>query len=172
MPSFNTFCFAFRAFGGCSELSKMFLSTCLTTVYTLKPTGTPYGLDWTWFCELELNFWKTFNNVDFFETRFSQRKRGRVKVVLFTIWLLKMFWTEITNFSLVLLWELNFVKNGEMRRTLPNLEFKWFGLWYVDVYTTALICDLCIYLVEVLKRICFVLTYNLENGKMIRTCRN
>jgi len=28
------------------------------------------------------------------------------------------------------------MKNGDMRRTLSNLEFNWFGLWYVDVYTT------------------------------------
>jgi len=61
------------------------------------------------------------------------------------------------------------LKLWNMRWTLQNLEFKWFDLWYVDVYTTALICDLCIYLVEVLKHICFMLMYNLENGKMIRT---
>jgi len=64
---------------------------------------------------------------------------------------------------------LDVLKLWNMRRTLQNLEFKWFGLWYVDVNTTALICDLCIYLVEVLKHICFMLTYNLENGKMILT---
>ena len=106
-PIFQHFLLTFRAFGGCSELSKMFLSTCLTTVYALKPIGTPYGLDWTWFCELELSFWKTFINADFSETRYSQRKGVGLRL-LFTIWFLKMFWTEIMNFSLVLLWEFKF----------------------------------------------------------------
>jgi len=46
VPNFQHFLLVFRAFGGCSEISKMFLSTSLTTVYALKPTGTPYGLDW------------------------------------------------------------------------------------------------------------------------------
>jgi len=26
------------------------------------------------------------------------------------------------------------MKNGDIRRTLPNLEFKWFGLWYIIIY--------------------------------------
>jgi len=48
----------FRALGDQSGLSKMFLLTCLISVYTFKPTGTSYGLNWTWFCELNLTFEK------------------------------------------------------------------------------------------------------------------
>ena len=64
----------FWVFGGRSELSHMLLSTSLTTVFTLWSTGTSYGLDWTWFCDFELNFGKMSKNVDFSETRFSQGK--------------------------------------------------------------------------------------------------
>jgi hypothetical protein len=56
-PSSATFDFLFRALGDQSELSKMFLLTCLISVYTLKPTGT--------------SFEKWSKNVDFSETRFS-----------------------------------------------------------------------------------------------------
>jgi len=48
----------FRALRGQSELSKICLLTCLISVYTLKPTGTSYGSNWTWFCELNLTFEK------------------------------------------------------------------------------------------------------------------
>jgi len=37
----------FRSFGGRSEFSKRLLSTCLITVYALKPTGTSHRWDWT-----------------------------------------------------------------------------------------------------------------------------
>jgi len=48
----------FQALGDQSGLSKMFLLTCLISVYTLKPTGASYGLNWTWFCELNLTLEK------------------------------------------------------------------------------------------------------------------
>jgi len=68
------------------------------------------------------------------------------------------------DFNLVLSWKLEFLWNlVKWYELCKTLEFKWFELWDVDLYTTALICDLCIYLVEVSKRVWFVLSDNLEN---------
>ena len=47
-----------------------------------------------------------------------------------------------------------------------TLKFKWIGLWYVDVYTTAFICDLCIHLVEASQRLWFGLWHNMEMKEM------
>ena len=54
--SFSIFWFSFRASGNQSELCKTLLSTCLITVYDLKPTGISPRWDWTWSCDFELNF--------------------------------------------------------------------------------------------------------------------
>ena len=66
------FVFSFWALGDQSELSKMFLLTCLISIYTLRPTGTSFGLNLDLVLLIELNFWKMFKNADFFETCFSQ----------------------------------------------------------------------------------------------------
>jgi len=47
VPSSTFLCFSFRAFEDQSGLSKMFLLTCLISVYTLKPTGTSFESNWT-----------------------------------------------------------------------------------------------------------------------------
>jgi len=47
VPSSTFLCFSFRALGDQSRLSKMFLLTCLISVYTLKPTGTSFESNWT-----------------------------------------------------------------------------------------------------------------------------
>ena len=49
----------------------MFLLTCLTSVYTINPTGTSFESNWTWICEILLTFEKWSKNADFPETRFS-----------------------------------------------------------------------------------------------------
>ena len=59
-----------------------------------------------------------------------------------------------------ILWKI--VKWYELCETL---ELRWIGLWNVCIYTTALICDLCIYLVEVFDFVWFVLSDNLENER-------
>jgi len=56
-----------------------------------------------------------------------------------------------------ILWKM--VKWYEFCKTL---KLKWIDLWDVDVYTIALICDLCIYLIEAAQRVCFVFTDNLK----------
>jgi hypothetical protein len=48
------------------------------------------------------------------------------------------------------------LQNEEKRDELRGiLELIGIGLWYVYVYVTALICDLCIYLVEAFELVYF-----------------
>ena len=67
------------------------------------------------------------------------------------------------DFDLVLSRKLQFLwKAVKWYELCKTLEFKWFGLWEFDVYTTTLICDLCIYLVEASQRVWVVLSDKLE----------
>ena len=58
----------------------------------------------------------------------------------------------IMSFNLVLLWKLDFLwkiaKWYELRWILGLIGI---GQWYVYVYVNALICELCVYLVEAIE---------------------
>ena len=59
----------------------MFLLICLTSVYTLKPTGTSFESNWTWICEILLTFEKWSKNVDFFGNSFFSNEMIGLKFV-------------------------------------------------------------------------------------------
>jgi len=101
----------------------MFLLTCLISVYTLKPTGTSFESNWTWFLWIKLDFWKMSKNVDFSETCFSQENEEGLRMYAIHVitkngfdWFL---W-ELTCFALKMEF---FWKSGKVRRTLWFVRF-------------------------------------------------
>jgi len=124
VPSSALLCFSFRTLGDQSGLSKTFLLTSLISVYTLKPTGTSFESNWTWFLWIELDFWKMSKNVNFSETCFSQENEVRLRMsTIYVItkkngfdwfhWVLSCFALKMEFF-----W-----KSGKVRLTL---WFWWF----------------------------------------------
>jgi len=54
------------------------------------------------------------------------------------------------------------LKNDKARRTCEFCDFVIFGWWNTHVYPNALICDICVYIVETFELICLVLTELLQ----------
>ena len=101
----------------------MFLLTCLISVYILKPTGTSFGLNWTWYCEFSLTFGKCPRTPIFFETCFAQE--NEVGLRMYTIYVIAKndfdwFLWELTCFALIMEF---FWKSGKVRRTLWFVRF-------------------------------------------------
>ena len=158
----------FRAFGGRSEFSKRLLSTCLITVYALKPARTSHRWDWTWFCDFELNFWKLSKNVDFSETCFSQGNGVGLKLYIdYMISKNGCGWFDwvLTYFALKMEF---FWKNDKRNELCDSHDFVVFSRWNVHAYLTALICDLSVCLVEALVFDYLVLSNCLNCFKVVK----
>jgi len=100
---------------------------------------------------------------DFFENLFSQRKKvGLGLSVVVMIYKNVLDNNHELYFNLVLLWKIKLfwkvITWDELRRILKIILI---GLWNVYVYATALICELCVYLVET-----FELSYFDFGGKL------
>jgi len=109
--------------------------TCLISVYILKPTGTCFGLNWTWFYELNLIFWKMSKNADFSEICLPHE--NEVGLSMYTIYVITIhgfdwFHWELTCFALKMEF---FWKSGNMRRTL----------WFVRFHSNWLVKRICMY---------------------------
>jgi hypothetical protein len=132
-PSSAIFISSLRALEDQSELSKMFLLTCLTSVYALNPTGTWFESNWTLFCEFSLNFWKTVQTSIFSKTRFSLEIE--VGLELYNVYMISKngcdWFHQVLNSS-ALKMEI-FVKSEKERRTL------WF-LWFRRNWPVRLNC--------------------------------
>jgi hypothetical protein len=113
------FDFSFRALVDQSEPSKMFLLTCLISVYTFNPTGTSFESNWTWICEIHLTFEKWSKNADFSKTCFSPEIEEGLR--LYNVYMISKigcdwFHQVLTCFAL----KMGFFckKNDKARRTL------------------------------------------------------
>jgi hypothetical protein len=96
-------------------------------------------------------------NVDFSETHFSQGKR--VGLRLYTDYMISKngcdwFQWGLTCFALKMEF---FWKSNKERQTLWFYDFVIVGRWNAHVYSTALICDLSVYIVDALEFIYLVL---------------
>jgi len=118
-----TFDFSLRALGDQSELPKMFLLTCLITVYTSNPIGTSFEVKLDTNLWNELNFWKMSKNANFAETCVSQV--NDVGLSMYAVYVvtkngLDLFHWELNCFALKMdsIW-----KSGIMRRTLWIMRF-------------------------------------------------
>jgi len=115
--------FPFRTLGDQSGLSKMFLLTCLITIYTSNPTVTSFEVKLDMNLWNELNFWKMSKNADFSETCFFQV--NDVALSMYVVYVVTKNGIDLFH------WELNcFVlkmnsiwKSGIMRRTLWFARF-------------------------------------------------
>ena len=63
-------------------------------------------------------------------------------------------------------------KTAKWYELCESLGLKRIGLWYVNAYPTALICDLCVFLVEAFELVRFVLSDNLGNERNDTNLRN